>query len=192
MNKKESKYFSTAQKMDRALLALLEKKNFEYVTVAEICRTAGVNRSTFYLHYENTVDLLDETTRYVIDDFLTYFQALPAGPAEEGSFMQEKYVLPYLTYIRDNRRVFMTALKHLNTMGFETYYDRLFSHIFSPILDEHHVPAAHKGYIMKFYLTGVTAVAMEWLKRDCAEPLEDICGIILRCTADPMKRHETP
>ena len=50
MNKNESKYFSTAIKMDEALIALLEKKDFSYITVKEICEKAGVNRSTFYLH----------------------------------------------------------------------------------------------------------------------------------------------
>ena len=56
MNKSESKYFNTATKMDLALISLLKKKPFEYITVSEICETAGVNRSTFYLHYENIVD----------------------------------------------------------------------------------------------------------------------------------------
>ena len=72
MNKNESKYFNTAIKMDEALVTLLEKKDFEYITIKEICNTAGVNRSTFYLHYENTSDLLKETTRYIIDKHLAY------------------------------------------------------------------------------------------------------------------------
>lgn len=33
--------------MDEALILLLEDKDFEYITVKEICRKAGVNRSTF-------------------------------------------------------------------------------------------------------------------------------------------------
>ena len=74
MNKNESKYFHTAIKMDEALITLLEKKDFEYITVKEICATAGVNRSTFYLHYENTSDLLEETTRYIIDKHLAYYE----------------------------------------------------------------------------------------------------------------------
>ena len=61
MNRNESKYFNTASRMDEALLALLEKKDFEFITVREICEAAGVNRSTFYLHYENTRELLDES-----------------------------------------------------------------------------------------------------------------------------------
>ena len=73
MNKNESKYFNTAVKMDKALLSLLEKKDFEFITIKEICDTAGVNRSTFYLHYDNTSDLLQEATKYIIETFLSYF-----------------------------------------------------------------------------------------------------------------------
>ena len=76
MNKSESKYFNTARKMDLALISLLKKKPLEYISVSEICKTAGVNRSTFYLHYENIGDLLNETTRYLLNDFLSYFLCL--------------------------------------------------------------------------------------------------------------------
>ena len=33
------------------------------------------NRSTFYLHYENTFDLLQETTRYILDKHFAYYSA---------------------------------------------------------------------------------------------------------------------
>ena len=52
LDRAKSKYFNTAARMDEALIELLEKKDFEYITVKEICEKAGVNRSTFYLHYE--------------------------------------------------------------------------------------------------------------------------------------------
>ncbi|MBE5916817.1 MAG: TetR/AcrR family transcriptional regulator, partial [Pseudobutyrivibrio ruminis] len=52
MNKNGSKYFKSAEKMHNALITLLDNKGFEYITIKEICETAGVNRSTFYLHYD--------------------------------------------------------------------------------------------------------------------------------------------
>ena len=64
MTKSESKYFNTAVLMDKALISILEKKDFQYISVKEICHKAGVNRSTFYLHYETIIDLLEETTEY--------------------------------------------------------------------------------------------------------------------------------
>ena len=65
MNKSESKYYNTALLMDEALLRLLEKKDFEFITITEVCQKAGVNRSTFYLHYENMDDLLVETIQMI-------------------------------------------------------------------------------------------------------------------------------
>lgn len=47
MDKNQSKYFYTASLMDEALLALLQKKDYESITVKEVCEKAGVNRSTF-------------------------------------------------------------------------------------------------------------------------------------------------
>ncbi len=139
-NKNESKYFRTAAKMDEALLALLEKKDFEYITVKEICESAGVNRSTFYLHYENTQELLEEATRRVIDKFLTYFSEHDKISFEEKAlselvFVRREYIIPYLNYIKENRRVFMAALNNLGVMGFEVYYKRMFRYIFDPILE---------------------------------------------------------
>lgn len=67
MNKSESRYFSTAARMDDAFLRLLERKRFEYITVKEICAEAGVNRSTFYLHYETIADLLSESVERMND-----------------------------------------------------------------------------------------------------------------------------
>ena len=74
MNKSESKYFNTAVRMDEALIALMQKKEFEYITVKELCDKAGVNRSTFYLHYENMSDLLEETLQHIMDTFLKCFE----------------------------------------------------------------------------------------------------------------------
>lgn len=74
MNKNESKYFNTATKMDQAFLELLEKKDFSYITVKEICAKAGVNRSTFYLHYETVEDLLSESVEYMNEQFLSHMK----------------------------------------------------------------------------------------------------------------------
>ena len=61
------------QALERELgFRLLERKNrsFTYITVKEICEAAGVNRSTFYLHYETMADLLSESAQYIIDRFV--------------------------------------------------------------------------------------------------------------------------
>ena len=189
MNKNESKYFNTAIKMDEALISLLEKKDFEYITIREICDTAGVNRSTFYLHYENTSDLLKETTRYIIDKHLAYYEIdeqrmviqFENCRREELLFITDKYLRPYLTFIKDNQRLFKVSIKQFNSLNMDEVYGRMYKHIFNPILDCFHVPDNERAYVMKFYLTGIFAVVMEWLDNNCADDMETVAGVITDC-----------
>ncbi len=189
MNKSESKYFNTAKRFDKALLTLLEKKQFEYITISEICEEAKVNRSTFYLHYENTRDLLEETARYVFDGFLSYFSVENKNVAEEICncelqdlyFINEKYLFPYLSYIRDNCRVFATVLSQPMTFSTEDVFRRLFDNIFNPILERFGYPKGERKYVMRFYLNGLAAIITEWLKDGCEKSIEEISQIMHNC-----------
>ncbi len=201
MNKNQSKYFNTAVKMDKALISLLEKKDFEYITIKEICHTAGVNRSTFYLHYENTGDLLQETTRYITDGFLEYFSVDEKNIREKYTecdlndlvFVTPKYLTPYLTYIKNNQRVFKTTIKQFGVMNFQDVYNKMSAYIFDPVLDRFNFQKSEREYVLKFYLTGITAIVMEWLKNDCSDPIDKISNIIINCVlsnGQDIKRKE--
>ena len=198
MNKNESKYFNTAIKMDEALITLLEKKDFEYITIKEICDTAGVNRSTFYLHYENTSDLLKETTRYIIDKHLAYYEIDKTRIAlqfetckrEELLFITDEYLVPYLTFIKDNQRLFKVSIKQFNSFNMNEVYGRMFEHIFNPILERFHVPEKERAYVMKFYLTGVFAIVMEWLDNNCADDIKSVIKVITDCVMGDRHANE--
>lgn len=189
MNKSESKYFNTAVKFDQALLSLLEQKPFEYITVSELCVKAGVNRSTFYLHYENTSDLLRETAKYVLDGFLSYFPADTKGMTEklsacdltELNFIEEQYLHPYLSYMKENRRIFATVLSQPMAFASEEVFQRLFVNIFNPILERFRYPEQDRKYVMLYYLNGVTAIVSQWLKDGCETEIEEISRIIHEC-----------
>lgn len=189
MNKNESKYFNTAIKMDEALISLLEKKDFEFITVKEICDVAGVNRSTFYLHYENTNDLLRETTQYILDKHFDYYDIgkedlvhrLENCKNSELVFVTHKFLNPYLTFIKDNRRIFKLSVKHFRVMNMDEVYGKMFKHIFEPILVKFGVPSKERTYVIKFYLTGIFAIVMEWLDNDCRDDLDFIIKVISDC-----------
>ncbi len=194
MNKNESKYFNTAVRMDEALISLLEKKDFEYITVKEICEAAGVNRSTFYLHYENTVDLLKETSQYIINRFFSYFskdtqhisRRFQNCDLKELVFITPEYLTPYLTFIKDNQRVFKTSIKQFGTMGFDGLYSDLLKDIFNPVLTRYCIPERERNYILKFYLVGITAIVIEWLDNNCTDSIDSVCKIIMKCVVGKL------
>lgn len=148
MNKSESKYFNTAARMDAAFLKLLENKDFDYIIVKEICEQAGVNRSTFYLHYETVSDLISECVEYVMRQFFESIQVDPAKfmkkiqdcPMEELYLITPEYLVPYLNYVKQNRRLFQTMLKNAAVLRMEDCYLKLFGQVFTPILNRFQAP----------------------------------------------------
>lgn len=189
MNKSESKYFNTAIRMDEALLKLLEKKDFEYITIKEICETAGVNRSTFYLHYENTRELLTESIQYMNRQFINYFPSARKEVIKQIQtvsphaliFINPEYLTSYLTYIREHKSLFCAAVQKADSMGLIQEYEKMFKHIFDPILERFNIPADERSYRMAFYINGIIAIVIQWLKTDCADSIAHISAIITKC-----------
>ena len=189
MNKSESKYFNTALRMDEALIALLEEKDMEYITVKEICRQAGVNRSTFYLHYETIADLVDEALEMINQRFLSYFPQqeeeilanLDSREREKLVLVTREYLLPYLCFIRDNKNIYRAAFRNPSNVGAKARYAELKQHILGPILERFEIPTTHRPYYIVYYIEGIAAIVKEWLRQDCADEVEMIADIIESC-----------
>lgn len=189
MNKSESKYFATAARMDEAFLELIEKKDFAYITVKEICEKAGVNRSTFYLHYETVGDLLAESAQHIIDDFVEFMpydtveflEKMQDRPLDELYLITPEYLTPYLTYIKEHRRIFKATVEQASTLRMTDAYQKLNRYIFTPILNRFEVPPEEQKYVMQFHISGLMAIIDEWLKEDCRDSIEHIISVMQRC-----------
>lgn len=189
MNKHESKYFNTASLFDETLIILLEKKDIDYITVKELCEIAGVNRSTFYLHYESINDLLNETLEYVINKFINYFnkdsknfiEKINSSDKNDLILIKEEYLKPYLKFTKDNKKVFIAALKNPTTLRVQEYYFNLEKYIFYPILDKFDIPDNEKKYVLQFYINGIIGIIKQWIINNCEDEIDDIMNIIIMC-----------
>ena len=189
MNKSESKYRNTALLMDLALIELLNKKDFEYITVKEICEKAGVNRSTFYLHYESISDLLDESIDYMNKKFIEYFnvgtkqffEKMKNCSYEELILITSEYLTPYLNYIKENRILHKVAIKHSKIMDSVGKFNTLNKNIFAPIFRKFGIDEKTGKYMIVYYVNGITALINEWIKNDCKDETAYIEKIIIDC-----------
>ena len=180
--------------MDEAFLTLLAKKDFEYITVKEICEVAGVNRSTFYLHYETMSDLLSESIGRMNEQFLACMEKdsdafsakLQNCSRDEIYLITPDYLTPYLGYIKNNKQLFRAATENAAVLGMDKSYDRMFHHVFTPILDRYGVPEQDRTYIMAFYIRGLMAIISEWLKNDCSNSITYVTGVIQQCVKIPQ------
>ena len=179
MNKNESKYFYTASLMDEALIELLHKKEFEYITVKELCQKAGVNRSTFYLHYETMNDLLEETVEYVNKRFLSSLE-IPHEKSELTTTVltTEKFLRPYLLFIKNNLSVYKLIHKKGHLFKIYKTYDKLNNSIFDEALTNFKVKDGEKKYVISFYMGGTYSIIKKWIEGNCMDDIDFIIDLI--------------
>ena len=191
MNKNESKYFNTSLMMDEALLEILEHKDYEFITVKEICLKAGVNRSTFYLHYESMDDLLNETLEMIYKKFYSKFQIKIQEDIRDGIqnkekkeliLINEKILTPYLNFILENKKLFLLLYKKYNVFKGKEKFDEWNNNIFIPIATLFGIEKSIQKYFIRYFIDGIISIIICWLENDCKEEVDKIIEIIYTCT----------
>ena len=198
MNKSEAKFHNTALKMDEALIRLLEKKQFSDISVIEICKTAGVNRSTFYAHYENTYDLLEETRNQLINDFFQGFNDVEGienwqdKNADELIFISPEFLVPYLRFIKKNQTIFK-VYNHSGAFSVDSMDRQLIDTVFVPIYAKNGIhDKTVVTYMSKYFLSGISAIITEWVNKGCEEDILFMCEIITICVRPNLKIEHRP
>ncbi|MBE5756349.1 MAG: TetR family transcriptional regulator [Clostridiales bacterium] len=189
MNKSESKYFNTAVKMDNALLSILEVKDFDYITINEVCKKAGVNRSTFYLHYQNLYELLEETINYFMEKLFVKFSSIETisdKQIETASFdelflITPTYLLPYLEFIKENKKLFHVVINKPEIMKSNLIYKNLSKDFLFPIMKRFKVKDEEMTFRLSFYVNGIMAIITEWIKEDCKTEIKKLANLINDC-----------
>ena len=182
MNKQESKYFTTASLMDEALLLLLEEKEYDRITVKEVCKKAGVNRTTFYLHYEGMNDLLEETVSMINERFKESLSSVPSDDPRRVVLTSENYLRPYLAFIKDNMRAYKVIHTKAHLFRSQKVFDSFYQTIFSPALTNFGVTEKEKKYVFAFYTQGTVAIIGKWLEDNCRDDIDFIIDQIMRHT----------
>ena len=185
MNKNESKYFNTAKKMNDALITLLETKEFEYITIKEICHIANVNRSTFYLHYSNMNDLLEETIKSLSISFSSHFGSkenestiVSKDNLEDLLLINDDNLIPYLNFIKENKNIYKVLKNHPQLFNANKTYEQMFRKLFVPIMNRFGLDEKWHKYLMDFYISGLTSIVFDWVYDDCKIPVQEVSDFI--------------
>ena len=185
MNKNESKYFNTAKKMNDALITLLETKEFEYISIKEICHIANVNRSTFYLHYSNMNDLLEETIKSLNLSFNSHFNSrenentiISKDNLEDLLLINDDNLIPYLNFIKENKNIYKVLKTYPQLFNANKTYDQMFRKLFVPIMNRFGLDEKWHKYLMDFYISGLTSIVLDWVYDDCKIPVQEVSDFI--------------
>ena len=105
MKRLDRRVARTKRRVKDALLALIEERDYEAITVGDITRRADVGRSTFYVHFTSKEDLL-------FDGFEAALLALAEREPPRGTRSGFRFSLPLLRHIATQRRFALATLVH--------------------------------------------------------------------------------
>lgn len=110
MVKVDPRIVRTKQMFQEALISLLkDKKNDRKLTVQKISDRAGLNRATFYLHYQDLRDFIEQMNKEVLDEM--YRTIIPPSaemtPVVSGRFR----LVSFLEYIQKRAVLFELMLE---------------------------------------------------------------------------------
>lgn len=143
-----------------ALKNEIETKPFSKITVSDIVRDCGVNRKTFYYHFEDIYDLLKWTLQQEAIEVMKQFDLLVE---------YEEAIRFVMDYVEENK-VFLRNVYH--SLGREElkrffYFD--FKKIVESIVNEGKgvmnvkIPESFETFIVEFYTEALAGILLEWI-----------------------------
>lgn len=176
MNKKgNQRYQETCQRIEDAMVLLLDKKTADQITVSEVCREAGVHRTTFYGHYKDIPNLMNHMANRIYKSMLEGFTLAEEETAKEG-------FLRLFCMIQENQKLYRCLMEYygFGHMEFGVLPPGLVRHIEK--LQEKYKEADRESifYHHIFFSEGLKAVLYRWLLRECKETPEQMWEIISR------------
>ena len=167
----------TKRALAASLKKLLAQKPLSKITIADITEDCGINRMTFYYHFQDVYDLIDwicqeEGGRALQGrkDYATWqegFTALCRAVIENRSFIQGVY--------HSVQREQIEAYLYRVTYG-------LLIDVVEELAAPYSISREDREYITHFYKYAFVGVMLDWVRRGMKESPEEVVGRVSRMT----------
>lgn len=167
------RYKSTEEKIEDAFLRLLKRKKYNSIYVQDLCKEAGINRSSFYAHYLDINDLMMKYEDKVAQNVVSLFK--------DSQFEQENF-LQLFKFVKDNATFYKAYLQS----NLPSFMDRGFIKIFKNYLSkmsvekEYYYTNEELEYHMAFFGAGLRAICAKWLNDNCKLSPEEVSDILIK------------
>lgn len=165
---------TTKDDIRQAFILLLSKNNLNDISVSQLTKTAGINRSTFYLHYIDKEDFLQQLKEETTKDIAEILERKKGNPQ---TALEE-----VLTYFAENISLFsQIAQKHEfsfadNVRSFINGVIEGTPSSVPIIVETFKMP---KRYAINMFVSGFIGVITEWLIKGAQESPQELTKIIM-------------
>lgn len=175
MNEQDVRVIKSKKAIRDALFSILAVKPINKITIKEISEAAGINRKTFYSHYDSVEDIITEMENELVVSIDSYLKNCII--AEYG--LNPYYFIQFINSIYSSNPEFCESLVSVHNYHFLA--EKIKKVFKNQLIDGMNLPDKDKFIIdlkIEFYLSGVSSVYIEWIKRGKPCPFEELSAII--------------
>ena len=167
MNTKNNKRRrASIEAIEKAFVDMLQTHELKDVTVSELCKRTGLNRSTFYANFLDVYDLADKIRDQLEADFASQF-----APNDQHAYAGTDGALRMFTHISENQLFYSTYFK----LGYDESHQVM---IYDATRAESDFHGEHIDYHIEFFRAGLNAIIKRWLNGGCKESPEVMAAIL--------------
>lgn len=168
MNKQPEITDRTRQTFVDAFCMLYTQKPIEKISIQEIAKKAGYNRSTFYQYFLDIDDLLNYTENELIEYICQ---------KREKGIMNDQLFVTHLIDVYSEKSTYIDAL--LGDFGSNLFLEDLKTKMQSNIY-ELSLPDSNplKPYLVEFHLSSTLSLFRLWLRRKKDLPLDEFLSLV--------------
>ena len=160
---------NTVSKIWKSYLNLaISRSDIDTITVSDICKKAGINRTTFYSIYLDIEDLKSSIEQWMIEEFLSIFQ-------DETQTLTHSFDFTSLFRSIKENQIFYKLYFKLNFDFKTTFIANEPTQIWRRYFEDQSTLKYH----IEFFSAGITAIIKMWLAEGCPGDPESMSRIIL-------------
>lgn len=163
-----------------ALLELLDSKPLSKISVTDVCKSADVNRSTFYSYYEDVQSLVYDIETDILNQLPL---SAPMDIDTDARFASE--LEEFLNFIKANKNMFNFIMIHLSG---EEFTERQVKYI----AERYRSRAAFSDnlrlkYSYSYCIYGTIGIVKDWIKGGFPLSCKDLSVLLIRMYARVRK-----
>ena len=179
----------TKRMLKEGLVRLLQTKELDQIKVTELCQESGVNRATFYRHYETPKDVLAELNLDFIRQMMPDVRHATTA-AEEHAFLENAF-----SYLYDHRDLAKVLLRCSSGMEMAKRLDDFLSDRWEQVKSAQKIEGVDEdtARIIRTMLGGgCFCLLRQWILEDIPKTPQEIATIVSGIIRLPIRNPMEP
>lgn len=186
-NHTDLRIIRTKEAIREALVALIEEKGFEAITVKDLTTRAKINRGTFYAHYQDKYDLMTKCEEEIMRNIsMIIKQNFPniLATIESNTLHFQPFQIAVLIfeYFNENSGFMKAVLGPKGDLSFQTrlkefMWRTIFENEASPFIKGENL-LVPPNYLASYIASAHIGVVQQWLNSDTKETPEEMARIL--------------